>query len=167
VAGVCPASGQVYLNPGAPLSEDERRFVVAHQLLHAALRHDRCPADRHAGLYGAAADLAINAWLHEMRVGLRPDGCLHQPGLADLGVDAVYDHLARNMPRFRRLAATPACAGDLLDQPVRRAIGPGATIDLDDFYRRALVEGLDLHERARTGPVPAGLVHEIRALEHA
>jgi hypothetical protein len=168
VAGVCPASGHVYLNPDAPLSEGERRFVVAHHLLHAGLRHDLCPADRHSGLYGTAADLAINAWLHEMRVGLRPDECLHHPGLADLGVDAVYDHLSRNMPRFRRLAATPAaCAGDVLDEPVRLAIGPGSSVDLDGFYRRALIDGLDQHQRERPDDVPAGLVHEIRALEHA
>lgn len=168
VAGVCPASGHVYLNPVAGLSEAERRFVVAHQLLHAGLRHDICPGDRHAGLYNTAADLAINAWLHEMRVGLRPQGCVHHPGLADLGVDAVYDHLARDMSRFRRLAATgETCAGDVLDQPVRRAIGPGAPVDLDGFYRRALIEGLDLHERARSEPLAAGLVQEIRALEHA
>lgn len=168
VAGVCPGSGHVYLNPHALLSGDERRFVVAHQLLHAGLRHDIGVGGRHRGLYNAAADVAINAWLHEMRIGLRPDGCIHQPGLADLGVDAVYEHLARNMPRFRRLAAAPgACAGDVLDQPVRRAIGPGTSVDLDGFYRRALLEGLDLHQRAHADPVPAGLVHEIRALEHA
>jgi predicted metal-dependent peptidase len=37
---------------------------------------------------------------------------------------------------------------------------------LDEFYRRALQQGLYYHEEQRRGLLPAGLVEEIRALAH-
>jgi predicted metal-dependent peptidase len=38
-------------------------------------------------------------------------------------------------------------------------------VDLDEFYRRGLLQGFELHRRER-GLLPAGLVEEIRALSH-
>ncbi len=43
---------------------------------------------------------------------------------------------------------------------------PRDWVDLDDFYRRGLVQGLDLHVGGERGLLPAGLVQEIRALAH-
>lgn len=46
---------------------------------------------------------------------------------------------------------------------------PGRTadpVDLDAFYRRALVQGHQLHTDRQRGLLPAGLVQEIRALAH-
>src|SRR5579872_6234221 len=43
IAAVCRAEQEVYVNPLAALSYDECVFVIAHEILHAALRHDlRC-----------------------------------------------------------------------------------------------------------------------------
>ena len=43
---------------------------------------------------------------------------------------------------------------------------PGAYCDLDEFYRRGLAQGLDLHQRQERGFLPGDLVQEIRALSH-
>ena len=40
VAAVSPVAGELYVNPTAHLTLDERRFVIGHELLHAGLRHD-------------------------------------------------------------------------------------------------------------------------------
>ncbi len=42
--------------------------------------------------------------------------------------------------------------------------GPSAGVDLDEFYRRALVDGLGHHRARSRGLLPAGLVEDIRAL---
>jgi len=42
--------------------------------------------------------------------------------------------------------------------------GRAAGVDLDEFYRRALVDGLGYHTSRGRGLLPAGLVEEIRAL---
>jgi hypothetical protein len=49
----------------------------------------------------------------------------------------------------------------LLDAP----LSPTTGVDLDDFYRRALLTGYTYHRRDCRGLLPAGLVAEIRVLE--
>lgn len=167
IAAVCASSGELYLNPQATLNDAERRFVVGHELLHAGLRHDTRCGPRHHDLYNVAADYVINGWLVGMQVGSMPSGCLHDSSLAGMSVEEVYDQLAQDMRRFRKLAAARGvCVGDVLGQPVPRPGEQVAGVDLDAFYRRALTQGLDLHHRVHRGFVPAGLEEEIRALEH-
>jgi hypothetical protein len=50
------------------------------------------------------------------------------------------------------------------ERPLAWWHGPGC--DLDAFYRRALMDGLDLHVTAGRGLLPGDLVEEIRALAH-
>lgn len=54
-------------------SYGERRFVIAHELLHAGLRHDTRGGGRDPWLWNVACDYVINGWLAEMDVGDRPD----------------------------------------------------------------------------------------------
>lgn len=105
----------------------------------------------------------INGWLLEMGVGEMPEALLHDPGLSGLSAEEVYDRIVRDQRRVRRLA-TLAGKGhtDILGEP----LGPPRDyVDLDDFYRRGLQQGFELHSRGR-GLLPAGLVEEIRALDH-
>ncbi|KOV84967.1 hypothetical protein [Nocardia sp. NRRL S-836] len=162
VAAVSTASAEIYVNPLAGLSREEWRFVLAHEMLHAALRHCDRVGGRDPYLWNVAADFVVNGWLVEMGVGSAPEGVLHDPALAGLSAESVYDRIAVDLRRYRRLLTLRGKQGDLLGEPLR---GPADITDLDEFYRRALLTGLSYHTPAR-GLLPSGLVEEIRALEH-
>ncbi|CUW32380.1 hypothetical protein TUE45_07129 [Streptomyces reticuli] len=164
IAAVDSEAGEIYVNPLRTFEDEEWRFVLAHEMLHAALRHgDRC-GTRDPYLFNIACDYVVNGWLVEMRVGTMPEGLLHDPRLAGLSAEEVYDRIAGDLRRMRRLA-TPRGkgAGDVLGGPLRP---PGDYVDLDEFYRRGLSRGLDLHQAQERGFLPGGLVAEIRALSH-
>ena len=117
-------------------------------------------------LWNVAADLVINGWLLEMGVGAMPEGGLHDATLKGLSVEAVYERIATDLRRYRKLATFRGVGlADVLGQPLPR-VGEGrVAADLDDIYRRALATGLAYHDPSR-GLVPSGLVEEIRALDH-
>jgi predicted metal-dependent peptidase len=77
IAAISPASAELYLNPLYWLTDDERRFVIAHELLHAGLRHDTRAGGRDPWLWNVACDYVINGWLTEMGVGDLPEGVLY------------------------------------------------------------------------------------------
>lgn len=162
IAAVDAERAEIYINPLAPLSTEEWRFVLAHEMLHAALRHSDRVGTRDPFLWNVAADYVINGWLVEMGVGTLPDGSLHDPALKGLSAEAVYDLIVRDLRRLRRIATLRGRGlGDILTEPVR---GPGDPFALDDFYRRALALGLSNHETQHRGLLPAGLLDEIAVL---
>ncbi|MBT2415347.1 hypothetical protein J7I94_33255 [Streptomyces sp. ISL-12] len=164
VAAVDTEAGEIYVNPLRQLDDEEWRFVLAHEMLHAALRHGDRAGARDPFLFNVACDYVVNGWLVEMRVGVMPDGLLYDPSLAGLSAEEVYDRVAGDPRRARRLA-TPRGKGacDVLGAP----LGPPRDhVDLDEFYRRGLTQGLDLHQGQQRGFLPGGLVEEIRALSH-
>ncbi|GAB2892890.1 hypothetical protein GCM10027074_71230 [Streptomyces deserti] len=164
VAAVNAEAGEIYINPVRQFEDEEWRFILAHEMLHAALRHgDRC-GTRDPYLFNIACDYVINGWLREMQVGTMPDGLLYDPELAGLSAEEVYDRIAGDLRRMRRLATLRGKgAGDILGGPLG---SPRDHVDLDGFYRRGLAHGLDLHQRQERGFLPGGLVEEIRALSH-
>lgn len=164
VAAVNPEAGEIYVNPLRRFDDEEWRFILGHELLHAALRHgDRC-GTRDPYLFNVACDYVINGWLSEMQVGTMPEGLLYDPQLAGLSAEEVYDRLAGDLRRKRRLATLRGKGvGDVLGAPLGP---PGEYVDLDEFYRRGLCQGLDLHQQQERGYLPGGLVEEIRALSH-
>ncbi|MBP2230408.1 putative metal-dependent peptidase [Azospirillum agricola] len=168
VAAVSDMAGEIYVNPAHGLSPDELRFVMAHELLHAALRHLARRRGRDAFLWNVACDYVVNGWLLEMAVGAMPAGLLHDPQLKGMSAETVYDRLCGDLRRARKLA-TLRGAG-LCDMLEERRGGPppssGDWTDLDAFYRRALMDGLELHRERGRGTIPAGLIEEIRALAH-
>jgi predicted metal-dependent peptidase len=167
VAAVSPAAGEIYLNPLHTLPQAQWRFVLAHEMLHAALRHGDRVGGRDPYLWNVAADYVINGWLVEMRVGEMPDGLLYDPQLAGMSAEAVYDRIATDLRRMRRLATLRGTGlGDVLGEPLPWAGGAGRGVDLDDFYRGALLAGYAYHQRDGRGQLPAGLVAEIEVLEH-
>ncbi|MFD7712207.1 hypothetical protein [Streptomyces sp. NPDC059786] len=164
VAAVDADAGEIYLNPLQQLGDEEWRFVLAHEMLHAALRHgDRC-GGRDPHLFNVACDYVVNGWLHEMRIGTMPHGLLYEPRFKDLSAEEVYDRIVRDGRRIRRLATLRGKgARDILGAP----LGPPRDyVDLDEFFRRGLAHGLDLHQQQDRGFLPGGLVQEIRALSH-
>lgn len=166
IAAVSSAAGEIYVNPLRALTDEEWRFVLAHEMLHAALRHGERRGPRDPLLFNVAADYVVNGWLVEMRVGDMPEGLLHDPETKGLSVEEVYDRIVTDLRRHRRLATLRGRrAGDILGEPLAHGAARPWT-DLDDFYRRGLTQGLELHRTGERGLLPAGLVQEIRALAH-
>ena len=162
VAAVNAGRAEIYINPLAGLSEMEWRFVIAHEMLHAALRHGDRVGGRDPYLWNVAADFVINAWLVEMGVGDMPEPALYDQTLSGESTEGVYDRIATDLRRLRKLATLRGQGlGDVLGDP---KLGQ-STVDLDAYYRRALATGLAYHECHGRGLLPAGLVDEIRALE--
>jgi predicted metal-dependent peptidase len=166
VAAVDAVSREIYLNPAAGLDESECRFVMAHEILHVGLRHQMRCQGREPYLWNVACDYVINGWLVEMGLGKLPAvGALYDPELKGLSAEAIYDRIVHDLRRFRKLATLGGTgAGDMLagGRPDWWAAGDGMA--LDDFYRRALGQGLAYHEEQGRGFLPGGLVEEIRAL---
>ncbi|GAA1677622.1 hypothetical protein GCM10009745_21330 [Kribbella yunnanensis] len=166
VAAVNAAVGEIYVNPLTSLTQNEWRFVMAHEMLHAALRHGERVGGRDPYLWNVAADLVINGWLLEMGVGTMPDGALYDPALKGMSAEEVYDRVATDLRRYRKLATLRGTGlGDVLGHPLPHTGEAARGAGLDDIYRRALNTGLAYHDPSR-GLLPAGLVEEIRALEH-
>ncbi|SDL64902.1 Predicted metal-dependent peptidase [Nonomuraea maritima] len=163
IAAVSSEAGEIYVNPLAKHSEPEWRFVLAHEMLHAALRHGERVGMRDPYLWNVACDYVINGWLVEMGVGEMPEGLLYDQSLSGMSAEAVYDLIAVDLRRMRKLATLRGRGlGDQLDRP------PGRVrdyVDLDEYYRNALRTGLAYHQSAGRGFVPAGLEQEIRALD--
>ncbi|MCL2517434.1 MAG: hypothetical protein FWF15_02610 [Oscillospiraceae bacterium] len=174
IAAVSPSLSEIYINPAFHLDEEEIRFVMAHEFLHAALRHDARHEWRDAYLWNIACDYVINQWLTEMGIGERPNGLLYDEQLKGLNAEAIYDRIVTDMRTYydrivtdmrtyRKLATLRGVGlGDIL--PGER--GPSADMDLDAFYRRALAQGLSYHQEQGRGYLPEGLIEEIRALSH-
>ncbi|MFI5693595.1 hypothetical protein ACIA58_17250 [Kribbella sp. NPDC051586] len=166
VAAVNAAAGEIYVNPLISMTLSEWRFVMAHEMLHAALRHGERVGGRDPYLWNVAADLVINGWLLEMGVGSMPDGGLHDPVLKGMSAEEVYDRITTDLRRYRKLATLRGVGlGDVLGHPLPHSGEAARAAGLDDIYRRALSTGLAYHDPAR-GTLPAGLVEEIRALDH-
>jgi hypothetical protein len=99
-----------------------------------------------------------------MQVGTMPEGLLHDPELAGLSAEEVYDRIAVDLRRMRRLSTLRGKGvGDVLGAPLG---SPRDYVDLDGFYRRGLAQGFDLHQQQERGFLPGSLVEEIRALSH-
>src|SRR5690606_30745739 len=104
IAAVSATAGEIYLNPRQNLPGAQWRFVLAHEMLHAALRHGDRVGGRDPYLWNVAADYVINGWLIEMGIGEPPDGLLYDPHLAGMSAEAVYDRIAKDLRRLRKLA---------------------------------------------------------------
>ena len=165
VAAISPAGAELYVNPLCGLEGSEYRFVIAHELLHAGLRHDTRGGGRDPWLWNVACDYVINGWLAEMAVGDLPDTALYDRSLRGKSAEEVYDEIAAGRRRTWKLATwrgPGAC--DILPRRLAGPDDPAWGVDLDEFYRRCLADGLDYYHGPGRGLLPAGLVEEIRAL---
>jgi predicted metal-dependent peptidase len=165
-AAVAAESKEIFLNPAAGLDGEECRFVMAHELLHVALRHHERRQGRDPFLWNVACDYVINGWLVEMRLGDLPQvGSLHDKELQGLSAETIYDRIVTDMRRYRKLATLRGVGlGDMLEPRTPNWWMTGDGVDLDDFYRRCLSQGLLSHQAQGRGYLPAGLLEEIRAL---
>ena len=158
IAAVSVQMQEIYADPAARLTEQEWRFVLAHEYLHAALCHEQRLGKRDPELWNVACDYVINQWLRDMEVGQMPQGLLFDPELNGLSAESIYDLLAADLRRYRRMAQH-----DILFGPPDWR-GTKDYVDLDTWCRSAIQRGLDYHQSHERGYLPAGLVEEIRAL---
>ena len=165
VAAVDVTLGEIYINPAARLEEEELRFVMAHEFLHAGLQHHlRCQGRDHY-LWNVACDFVINAWLKEMQVGMMPhDGLLYDEGLQGRSAEEIYDIIVADLKKYSKLDTFRGYGkGDVIGSGDGKWKVDGTT-SLDDFYRNALSQGLEYQISSGRGFIPEGLIEEIRAL---
>ncbi|MFI6500765.1 hypothetical protein [Nonomuraea typhae] len=163
IAAVNPEMGEIYVNPLIRLDKEEWRFVLAHEMLHAALRHGDRTGGREPYLWNVACDYVVNGWLVEMAVGQMPEGLLYDASMKGMSAEGVYDLIAGDLRRLRRAGTLRGRGrGDVLDGSPRAPKNP---VNLDEFYRNALSQGLIYHQDTGRGFVPAGLEAAIRALD--
>jgi predicted metal-dependent peptidase len=166
VAAIDVSMGEIYMNPAAGLTQEECRFVLAHEFLHAGLGHAARACWRDPFLWNVACDYVINGWLVEMGVGIYPSaGILHDAGLGGLSAEAVYDRIVGDIRAARKLATLRGSGlGDILYPGVAGPRETGEGLTLDEFYRSCLAQGLDYHLEGARGYIPAGLIEEIRSI---
>ena len=169
VAAISDQTQEIYFNPRILMSEEEAKFVMTHEFLHVGLRHTSRRQGRDPWYWNVACDYVINDWLLEMQVGQAPEqlGYLHDSSLRGQSAEEVYDKIVSDIRWKRKLKKARTMNGtntDMLEGQHKPGWWLGGGVDLDEFYRRALTEGLELHLGAGRGLLPAGLIEEIRSL---
>ena len=159
-AAVNPVLQEIYINPRARLSMEEWRFVLAHEFLHAALRHDLRCEDRNPVLWNIVCDYVVNGWLVEMQVGAMPDGSLYNPEFKGHSAESLYDILCADLRCW--IGADGGKSGDIIYS--KADVSNWSSEDLDSFYRSAMQQGLEYHQSNGRGYLPAALIEEIHAM---
>lgn len=162
VAAVDVGARKIWMNPGAGLNSNECLFVFTHELLHAGLNHASRRRGRDPQLWNVACDFIINAWLIEMGIGSAPAiGLLHDPKFQNWSAEEIYDDLAKDLRRARKLATLRGVGQpDLIGEEDGKPF-----TDAERYCRRALAHGLERCLLGNTrGTLPAGLIEEIRSL---
>ena len=162
IAAVDVGSGEIYVNPSAGLTDEELKFVLAHEYLHAGLGHYQRCQGREPYLWNVACDYVINGWLVEMHVGELPArGELYDEALKGRSAEEIYDEIIKEIRKFSKMSTFRGYGkGDMMGG----SRGSAGQTSLDDFYRSALQQGLEYHNEGGRGYIPAGLIEEIRAL---
>ncbi len=165
VAAIDAEAREIYFNPLVALNDAEARFVMAHELLHAGLRHQARCQGRDPYFWNIACDYVINDWLIEMDIGTPPSlGLLHDPEARGSSAEAMYDRIVSDLRKYRKLSTfRGAGVGDMLAGGRARWWESGEGVTLDHFYRTCLSQGLLRHYDAGRGTLPAGLIEEIEA----
>lgn len=158
IAAVDPHLQEIYINSGCRLSLGEWKFVLAHEFLHAALRHDIRCEERDPILWNVACDYVINNWLVEMGVGQMPENLLYDEYFKGLSAESVYDILCENMKYYQSLDPKDIIYGEDTCWETQN----GA--EMDAYYRSAIQRGLDYHQQHGRGYLPGDFVEEIRAI---
>lgn len=96
-----------------------------------------------------------------MGIGSPPTlGLLYDPDFQGRSAEEIYDQLARDMRRSRKLATL---RGPGMPDLLGREEG-GIFVDAEAYCRRALYQGMERCLMSGRGYLPAGLVEEIRSL---
>ena len=118
------ASGRMIANPkfAAKLKDNELIFVLAHELMHLALRtHDRARGSHHLE-FNYAHDYIINDILrHELNFAIVPAGGLDMPGAREKGAEEIVLEMRRNAESMK----SKSQVFDGQETTVGKALGKG------------------------------------------
>ncbi len=159
VAAVDPHLQEIYINPCCRMTGQEWKFVLAHEFLHAALRHDVRRENRDPVLWNVACDYIINGWLLEMDVGQMPETALYDAAFQGMSAESIYDTLCADLKYYQSLDPKDIIYSDEPWWETR----DGASLDV--FYRSAIQRGLDYHQQRGRGKLPANLIEEVRSIQ--
>lgn len=161
IAAISMEESKIYINKNIGLTRKEWKFVFAHEFLHAGLNHDIRQKNRDFFYWNVACDYVINDWLYEMKIGEMPNiGILYDESLHGMSAEEIYDLIVSQKRKSKQyITLCGINHSDILHK--RKAKN---TIDLDEFYRNALKQGLDYHISHHRGFIPAGLIEEINTL---
>ncbi len=163
IAAIDSLQKTIWINPLAALKDEEMVFVIAHELLHAGLNHASRRKGRDRFLWNVACDFVINDWLKDMQVGQMPPlGLLYDPALKQQSAETIYDDLAKNIRKARKLATLRGSGlGDILGDADGLPF-----VDAETYCRAALAQGLVYYDNrgGQRGTLPLGLVEEILIL---
>ena len=163
IAAVCEYTKEIFINEFYKHSPEVYKFLIAHELLHVALRHLPRRMGRDPYFWNIACDFVINNWLIEMKIGEPPNiGILYDEDIKGLSVESVYDLIVSNIRKYRKILTLRGQGlGDIIENPRSRALPDNVDYtDLDRIYREHLVRGFLLHEGR--GYLPASLIEEIK-----
>jgi predicted metal-dependent peptidase len=133
------ASGRLVVNPAfvEKLKENELIFVLAHELLHLALRtHDRARGSQHLE-FNYAHDYIINDILRkELGMDHVPAGGLDMPGARERSAEEIVLEMRRNAEHMPSMTAVfggeQTTVGRVFGPPGRRPDGAAAETDAGD-----------------------------------
>ena len=149
------ASGRMVVNPAfvAKLKDNELVFVLAHEMLHLALRtHDRARGSDHVQ-FNYAHDYIINDMLRaELGFQHIPAGGLDMPGASDKSAEQILLEMRKNAAQMQ--SKTRVFDGESIT--LRRLFQPGgdshsAGDDAGDVLGSSLEKQLFPHEVAEQG----------------
>lgn len=166
VAAIAVETKEIYLNTAVGMTDEEMRFLISHELLHAGLSHATRRQGRDPYLWNVACDYVINGWLIDMQIGEMPAfGGLYDPALKGLSAESIYDRIVTDIRMYRKLRTFRGQGiGDMIETNPPDFWEGKVGVDLDAFYRRALSQGLSYHITQERGYLPQGLIEEIRSL---
>lgn len=115
-------------------SEEDRRFILAHEVWHCALGHHRRQLGREPGAWNRACDYEVNSLLRE-ELGHCPTDALYHRRYLGQSAEQIYADLRQHPGRRER--------GRVLDEHDITALKdvPGQVIDPDFTPRPVTAEG--------------------------
>ncbi|NBI27458.1 vWA domain-containing protein [Chengkuizengella marina] len=166
IAAIDVLEKEIYINPAAGLDEEECKFVLAHEFLHAGLMHQQRCLGRDHYFWNVACDYVINHWLVEMGIGEIPKvGILLDQNMKGLSAESIYDRIVSDIRTYKKIYTLRGIGqGDIIEKGNRSFWDPRNGITIDDFCKNSLQQGFVYHQEMNRGLLPAGLVEEIKAL---
>ena len=115
-------------------SEEDRRFILAHEVWHCALGHHRRLLGREPGAWNRACDYEVNSLLRD-ELGYCPADALYHRRYRGQSAEQIYADLRQHPNRRER--------GRVLDEHDLTTLGenPGEVLDPDFNPKRVTAEG--------------------------